>query len=359
MNKVLVPFAKKLPPDMKPLARAIPALPEASTPEDVIKIEKALESLEVFMANAGMFKKDELRIVNETRMTARWKLGTLLARVERKAGPGRGKKVLTSLTSFRALLKKLELTTPIAMEAQRIGAMPEKELRAELKKAAAEDYFCSFSQLLVASRSYWYQASRKKKHKDIADAVQEAQEPDNFGPFPLIYADPPWKFKIYSEKGLERTPDQHYPTLDLPQIRQFEIYGKSIDEIANKDAALLLWCTSSNMHNALGVMEAWGFEFKSSAVWVKDKSGLGLVFRNQHEVLLYGTKGNMPGPQYQPPSVFHYPRGQHSAKPPEIRKEIEKMYPDFGQGERLEIFARGKIEGWSTYGFEALSAAAE
>jgi hypothetical protein len=49
-----------------------------------------------------------------------------------------------------------------------------------------------------------------------------------------------------------------------------------------------------------------GFTFKSSAVWVKDK-GLGLVFRNRHELLLYGTRGAMPSPQYQPRSVFEYP----------------------------------------------------
>jgi hypothetical protein len=45
----------------------------------------------------------------------------------------------------------------------------------------------------------------------------------------------------------------------------------------------------------------------------------------------------MPGPQYQPPSVFHYPRGVHSAKPPEIRTAIEKMYPAFDAHTRLEL----------------------
>jgi N6-adenosine-specific RNA methylase IME4 len=90
------------------------------------------------------------------------------------------------------------------------------------------------------------------------------------------------------------------------------------------------------------------------------QTGLGLVFRNQHEVLLYGTRGDMPGPQYQPPSVFHYPRGRHSAKPPEVRIEIEKMYPDFDETTRLELFAREKLPGWTPYGFEAsLGEAAE
>jgi N6-adenosine-specific RNA methylase IME4 len=87
---------------------------------------------------------------------------------------------------------------------------------------------------------------------------------------------------------------------------------------------------------------------------------MGLVFRNMHEVLLYGTRGAMPGPQYQPPSAFLYPRGKHSAKPPEIRKEIEKMYPDFDAKTRCELFCRETVNGWTTFGFEAgLDQAAE
>ena len=183
---------------------------------------------------------------------------------------------------------------------------------------------------------------------------------ETIGPFPLIYADPPWKFEVYSDKGLERTPDQHYPTLSDDDISNFRVAGKSIPEIANDDAALLMWCTSSNLERALFILAEWGFTYKASAAWVKLSpdgtrpiSGLGLVFRNAHELLLYGTRGAMPGPQYQPPSVFMYPRGAHSAKPPEIRTAIEKMYPDFDASTRLELFARETVEGWTAYGFES------
>lgn len=203
-----------------------------------------------------------------------------------------------------------------------------------------------------------YAVNREQKHRDIA-AKAAGVTTDHLGPFPLLYADPPWKFEVYSEKGLDRAPDQHYPTLTDEEIADFRISGKRVDDIAHRDAALLLWCTSSNIARALEIMKAWDFTYKSQAVWVKDKTGMGLVFRNMHEVLLYGTRGQMPGPQYQPPSVFHYPRGRHSAKPPEIRNEIEKMYPDFNRETRLELFARDQIEGWTCHGFEALHQAAE
>ena len=202
-------------------------------------------------------------------------------------------------------------------------------------------------------RSEKYKESRKAKHLEIEEAARSEIRENVVGPFPLIYADPPWKFETYSEKGLSKAPDQHYPTLTYDEIKAFEVDSVSVKDIAHKDAALFLWCTSSNIPMALEVLEAWGFEFKSSAVWVKDKSGTGLVFRNQHEVILYGTKGKMPGPQFQPSSVFSFPRGKHSAKPDEVRKAIEKMYPDFDSRTRLELFARETVAGWTPYGFEA------
>jgi N6-adenosine-specific RNA methylase IME4 len=119
-----------------------------------------------------------------------------------------------------------------------------------------------------------------------------------------------------------------------------------------KTGVVLMWCTSSNQPRAEAVLEALDYEFKSSAVWVKlgedgkPISGLGLIFRNMHEVLLYATRGNMPGPQYQPPTAFLSPRGKHSAKPPEIRAEIEKMFPDFDESTRIELFSRDSGPGW-------------
>lgn len=197
----------------------------------------------------------------------------------------------------------------------------------------------------------WTQAaSRQQRHRAIhAGAV--ARPDDDIGPFPLIYADPPWHFDVYSDKGLNRSPDRHYPVLTDDEIAGFHVGSRTIPEIAARHAALLLWCTS--MDRGLATMRRWGFEYKADAVWVKDKIGLGFVFRNQHEVLLYGTRGNMPSPQYRPPSVFEYPRTQHSAKPPEIRAIIERMYPDFDERTRLELFARGASPGWTSRGFEA------
>jgi N6-adenosine-specific RNA methylase IME4 len=200
--------------------------------------------------------------------------------------------------------------------------------------------------------------NRVKRHRTIAAAAGNAAGLEHRGPFPLIYADPPWEFEVYSEKGLDRTADQHYPTLTDQEIIDFKIYGKSVPEIAHRDAVLFLWCTSSNFERALAIVKGWGFRYKTNAIWDKQRTGTGLVFMNMHEHLVYCIRGNMPAPQYLPPSIFRYPRGEHSAKPPEIRAEIEKMYPAFDEKTRLELFARGSFKGWSTYGYEAFDHAA-
>jgi N6-adenosine-specific RNA methylase IME4 len=352
----------------------------ADTPEQVIEIEAKIEAIEAYVKKAGLFSGMEtMRPINEARMRARWKLGQLLSKLERGSGPGRGKKIPGPRQSFLEVLKRLALGKTCAQEAQRIGSLPEAELAKAFGEARERETLNSIAGLIEWARPWWYKENRERKHRAIADAAMatgtraplivvasKLNEPPpdvdiakGIGPFPLIYADPPWKFEVYSDKGLERTPDQHYPTLTDEEIKNFLVQGKTIGEIAHKDAALLLWCTSSNVHRALEIMKCWGFEYKTQAVWDKIRSGLGLVFRNQHEVLLYGTRGGMPGPQHQPPSVFRIERGSHSAKPPEVREAIERMYPDFDAATRLELFARGAAKGWTSYGYEAARQAAE
>jgi N6-adenosine-specific RNA methylase IME4 len=321
--------------------------------ERIAEIDRELDLIEQHARDTGLFRDHEMLEFRIGRLVARWRLGEALARVERAPGPGRGKKEPRGLGSFQHVIERNQLTWPAVQQAQRIACLPPQELEAFCARAREEaaGQLPTFAELLRSARPWWYQESRREKHRDIARRARLSNEP--LGPFPLIYADPPWRFEVYSDKGLDRTPDQHYPTLSDEEIIAFKVAGKRIAEIAERDAALLLWCTSSNVHRALGVVAGWDFEFKTSAVWDKETTGLGLVFRNQHEVLLYGTRGDMPGPQYQPSSVFRYPAGEHSAKPPEVRAAIERMYPDFDARTRLELFGRGDIPGWTVYGYEA------
>ena len=340
-------------------------LARAEMPEDAIEVAAGAAGIETVLRKAGLYKPEALRPSRELWLDSRCVLGRLLDK-EVKWPNGKGKST-SQPEKFSERLKQLNLDKTRASEAHRMGKMPDTDRRKLVYDEATEQEILPTVEMVIdAARPWWYQASRTAKHKDIADNA-EAIGLKSLGPFPLIYADPPTKFKTYSEKGLERTPDQHYPTLTWEEVADFKVGGLFVREIAMKKAALLMWCTSSNIHRALGVMEAWDFEFKASATWVKTKpdgktirTGTGLIFRNAHEILLYGTRGAMPGPQWQPPSAFLYPRGRHSEKPPQVRRMIERMYPDFkDERTRCELFARGDFKGWTCHGLEALSEAAE
>jgi N6-adenosine-specific RNA methylase IME4 len=330
-------------------------LDRATSPAEIVEIAARLDAFEQYMRDSALYSTEDIRPINETRMRARWKLGRALADVDRGQG------ARTDITSgairpkFKTFISGIGLKDTAAKEAQRIGAMPDDELARAFEEARKRDDLLTYTDLLTRALPYWHKANRETKHRAIQAGAVAKMVLATPGPFPLIYADPPWKFEVYSEKGLERAPDQHYPTLTDTEIMNFRVGGALVPQIAHRDAALFLWCTSSNIRRAFEIMEAWDFEYKSQAVWIKDKIGLGLIFRNQHEVLLYGTRGAMPGPQHQPPSVFRLPRGAHSAKPPEIRTAIEAMYPDFDERTRLELFSRGHIGGWTAYGLEAFA----
>ncbi|PWT72143.1 MAG: hypothetical protein C5B60_09955 [Chloroflexi bacterium] len=299
-----------------------------------------------------------IRPANETRFEARWRLGQLLADLNPGMGGDRRSASGVRKLNFASYLRKIGLGKTSANECERIGAIPAEKLPKAFYETEREGVLNTVQSMFLFARPFWKIKVRSRRHRAIKAAAAGLSEPDRFGPFSVIYGDPPAHFETYTA-GSYRGPNQHYPTLSWEEIEEFTVYGKRIEEIAHDNAVLFLWSTSSNLPYALDVMRAWGFTFKASAVWDKGKQGTGLIFRNVHEVLLFGDRGKMPGPVYLPLSVFRYPRGRHSAKPPEIRREIERMYPDYDADTRLELFSRGDAPGWTHFGFEAKQAAAE
>ena len=162
------------------------------------------------------------------------------------------------------------------------------------------------------------------------------------GTYPIIYADPPWRFNgIWGSRGVEN----HYPTMALEDICALEVP-------AAKDAALFLWSTASMQPEAFEVIAAWGFTYRTQFVWAKDRFGMGSYVRTQHEPLLIATRGAMPPPAAgdRPASLISAPRRAHSEKPEVVYGLIERMYPG---APRIELFARRGREGWAAWGAEA------
>jgi N6-adenosine-specific RNA methylase IME4 len=172
--------------------------------------------------------------------------------------------------------------------------------------------------------------------------------------YPVIFADPPWKFEVYdAESGLDSAADAHYPCMATE-----EIAALPVGELATRPAVLFLWSTVPHLPEVLGVIEAWDFQYVTNAVWVKDRAGLGFWVRNQHELLIIARRGDMPTPAFEnrPPSVIQAARREHSRKPDEAYALIEAMYPELP---KIELFARQTRPGWAAWGNELACAAAE
>lgn len=166
--------------------------------------------------------------------------------------------------------------------------------------------------------------------------------------YPVLYLDPPWRYE--HAESVSREIENQYPTMSLDDIK-----AMPINDIAFDDCIMFMWATSPKLAEAFEVLEAWGFSYRTCAVWDKQKIGMGYYFRQQHELLLVAVKGSptTPAPADRPSSVFSYPRGLHSAKPHEVYEIIEAMYPTLP---KLEMFCRTPRDGWGVWGNQSKAA---
>ena len=184
----------------------------------------------------------------------------------------------------------------------------------------------------------------KKKRQERIEKIEEIsqgnEELKTDKTYPVIYADPPWRYE-YAETE-NRAIENQYPTMDLNSIC-------ALDVPSADDCVLFLWTTAPKLIEGIRVLESWGFDYKTCAIWDKQKIGMGYYFRVQHEILLIGTKGNIPAPEpaNRPRSVVSIPYDGHSKKPHEIAEMIEAMYPEFS---KLEMFCRSARDGWDVWG---------
>ncbi|SOD17661.1 N6-adenosine-specific RNA methylase IME4 [Pedobacter xixiisoli] len=178
--------------------------------------------------------------------------------------------------------------------------------------------------------------------------------------YSIIYADPPWNFRVWSKKGEGRSPDQHYLTQGLDYLKLMDIQS-----IANKDSVLLMWATFPCLAQALDLVKSWGFTYKTVAfTWIKENKnngklfcGMGYYTRANAEIVLLATRGKpLKRMAKNIRQVLISKLGRHSEKPVEIRRRIVAL---FGQRSRIELFARdgnsspsAKDDGWDVFGNE-------
>jgi N6-adenosine-specific RNA methylase IME4 len=171
------------------------------------------------------------------------------------------------------------------------------------------------------------------------------------GPYDLILADPPWRFVSWGQSLVGR--QNHYQRMETP-----DICALPVKDVAARDSVLLLWATGPRLPDALEVMQAWGFTYKSLAfTWVKVNAdyspaiGTGYYTRANAELCLLGRRGNgLPVRANDVPNIIVSRRRGHSEKPGGQYDHIKRL---FGPVRCLELFARQWVPGWDVWGDEA------
>jgi N6-adenosine-specific RNA methylase IME4 len=181
---------------------------------------------------------------------------------------------------------------------------------------------------------------------------------DHSATFNVILADPPWQYSNRNTGGsMTSGAAAQYPTMTREDLCKLPVSC-----IARPEAVLFLWATVPLLPDALAVLHAWGFGYKTMIVWDKahpedlfghvreSKLGMGFWLRVQTELLLLGVRGSVQPFRLTQRNVIRAPAGAHSRKPGEARRIIEAATASMPQRRMLELFAREQVAGWTCHG---------
>lgn len=136
-----------------------------------------------------------------------------------------------------------------------------------------------------------------------------------------------------------------------------ELCALPVASLAAKDSVLFLWATFPLLPEALRLIPAWGFRFKTVAfVWVKRNRksptwfyGLGFWTRSNAEICILATRGHPRPVSHKVHQLIISPVEEHSKKPDQTRDKIVELMGDLP---RVELFARQRADGWDAWGNE-------
>ena len=160
--------------------------------------------------------------------------------------------------------------------------------------------------------------------------------------YQVIYADPPWKYNFSPSKI--SSVDRYYDTISLEKLKCLQVPSED-------NSVLFLWVIAPKLLEGLDLLKSWGFQYKTNAVWDKDRVGMGYWFLGQHELLLVGTKGKFSPPKakWRVSSIYVENTRKHAKKPDYFRDLILRSYRNES---KIELFSRQKTDGWDCWGNE-------
>jgi N6-adenosine-specific RNA methylase IME4 len=338
LSQVTRRYVPSVPAAMKSLSMMERELGSAKTYDHIRKIMDASQALKLLYKDVDAVRWRAEDTIRE----AAARIGEEIKKIPKAGGSGRGNKRFTSQGKSFKGREATGIAGTSRARFQKLASVGKKERHRIATKLRDEGKDATVTAVVREIVQGGKKEARERKEKEIGAKIV-ALPSKRYG---VIYADPPWKYEVFNEDtGSDRLASNHYPLMNLEEI-------KNLKMPAADDCVLFLWATVPLLPQGLEVMEAWGFRYRSNFVWVKHKIGLGHWNRNKHEHLLVGARGSIPAPAMggnKSESVIVAPSTKHSEKPPVVRKMIEEMFPSLP---RLEMFSRGRWDGWDVWGPE-------
>jgi N6-adenosine-specific RNA methylase IME4 len=332
------------------------AIAKAKSVDEVTGIRNKAEAMRAYARQA---KNRELEVdAAEIRVRAERRLGELIGAQKRTIGLANGGDAQRTRfhkgTESRPTLAQAGIDKKLSSRAQRLAAVPESRfegLLAEWRQRVQRENERVTANLLregeiaQARKAYEGRTEAGGKVGDLHDLIAAGRK------FPVIYVDPGWEFRVYSGKHKPRSAERRYDTLSLAEIK-----GLPVSALAADDSALFLWAVMPELPGALEVITAWGFTYTTVGfTWIKQNrggqglfTGMGYWTRANAELCLLATRGRPMRLAKDVHQVIVAPVAEHSRKPKETARRIERLFV----GPYLELFGRERRRGWIIWGDE-------
>lgn len=185
---------------------------------------------------------------------------------------------------------------------------------------------------------------RVNEIKQQIEAIESGELPELKGVFDIISFDPPWPYEGESKEITTYDPNGRrvanpYPEMSIEEIKKIEVPSSD-------NSVVFLWTTHKFLNDAFDILKTWGFQYKATLVWDKEKMGMGAWLRMQCEFCLIGIKGKPYWDNTKYRDIIREARREHSRKPDSFFEMVENIT----LGRKLEYFSREKRNGWEVFG---------